>query len=333
MTAHPTPTPGQILDRRFRLVEIIGRGGMATIFKAEDLENRNAPVVVKFPLPMFASGVGSWSMFQREEEIGRSLDHPYILKFLSLPPSKHRPYVVTEYAPGPTLANRLAGGRPLPESDALAIASKLCEAVECIHRRELVHYDVKPANVILCPDGSVRLIDLGLAHAAAKGPFSRFVAAPPLASSDYAAPEQIRRRRGQKSADIYALGATLYEMLTGLPPFPGDDPFVVASARTIGDPRAPRAVNPNVSPQAEEIVLRALRRKPEERYSSAGAMKRDLDDPGHVVVSGIALRLKPVTRWGRFRRRARYVAVVGVLPVAMQIVLFALMWWHYANKR
>lgn len=333
MPVQPTPTLGQILDGRFLIVEIIGRGGMATILKAKDLADGSGFVAVKYPLPLFASGIGSWSMFQREEEIGRRLDHPYILKFLPLPADKHRSYLVTEFAPGPTLADRLAGGRALPESEALTIASQLCEAVDHLHQRGLVHYDVKPANVILCPDGSVRLIDLGLAHAAAKGPFSRLQAAPPLASSDYAAPEQIRRQRGQKSADIYALGATLYEMLTGQPPFPGDDPFVVASARTIGDPRAPRAVNPKVSTQAEEIALRALRRRPEERYASAGAMKADLDDPSAVAVSGIALHLKPVTRWGRYRRLVRYAFFVAILPVAVQVVVFALMWWRFAHKR
>ncbi len=99
--------PGQTLDGRFLLREEIGRGGMATIFKAEDLENRGEPVVVKVPMAIFSSGVGAWSMFQREEEIGLRLDHPYVLKFVRLPADKRRSYMVTEYVPGQPLSKRL----------------------------------------------------------------------------------------------------------------------------------------------------------------------------------------------------------------------------------
>src|SRR5262249_27631544 len=132
---------------------------------------------------------------------------------------------------------------------------------------------------------------------------------------DCVAPEQIHRRGGRTSVDIYAIGAVLYEMLTGQAPFPGDDPFTVASARLIGDPAAPRTLNPNISPQAEEIVLRALRRDPAERYPSAAAMKEDLDHPERVILSGLSNRLKPVTAWRRRARLARHVMLVGVLPV------------------
>jgi serine/threonine protein kinase len=314
------------------LGEEIGRGGMATIFKAVDLENRSEPVAVKVPLALFSSGLGAWSMFQREEEIGLRLDHPYLLKFVPLAADKRRSYMVTEYVPGRTLAERLRGRHPLPESEALSIASRVCEALDYLHHRGLVHYDVKPANIIECPDGSIRLIDFGLAHAAATGRFS-WSTAPVLASADCVAPEQIRRRGGRTSVDIYGLGAVLYEMLTGQAPFPDDDPFAVASARLIGDPAAPRSVNPDISPQAEEIVLRALRRKPLERYPSAAAMKQDLDHPERVVLSGIRDRLKPVTRWRRRLRMARHVALMGMLPVLIQVALFGLLWWHLARKR
>src|SRR5262249_48162315 len=169
--------------------------------------------------------------------------------------------------------------RPLPEGEALSIASQVCAAVEHVHDHGIVHYDVKPENIIICPDGSIRLIDFGLAHAAVTSRFAFGGMPPAIASSNYAAPEQIRRSRGRKSVDIYAVGAMLYEMLTGQAPFPGDDPFVVASARTLGDPPAPRTLNPRLSPQTEEIVLRALRRDPAERDATAAALKTDLANP------------------------------------------------------
>ena len=120
-------------------------------------------------------------------------------------------------------------------------------------------------------------------------------------------------------------------MLTGRAPFPNDDPFVVASARTLGDPPAPRTLNPRISRQAEEIALRALRRDPAQRYASAAAMMHDLDHPGEVVVSGLCDRLQPVTRGRRAWRLARYVVLVGVVPVATQVVLFMLLWHHFAR--
>ena len=195
-----------------------------------------------------------------------------------------------------------------------------------------MHYDLNPANVMLCPNGGIRLIDFGLAHAAETARFTLSGAPPAIGSSDYLAPEQIKRKRGRKSADIYGVGAVLYQMLTGQPPFPGDDPLAVASARLLGDPPAPRSLNPEISPQAEEIVLRALRRDPGERYSTAGEMKAELDHPERVAVSGLCDRLRPVTRSCRSLRIVRYIAITFILPVAAQVALFLLLWHHFARK-
>jgi serine/threonine-protein kinase len=230
--------------------------------------------------------------------------------------------MVTELVAGRTLADRLNDPSPLTESEATLIAARVCEALEHIHGLGIVHYDVKPANVMLCPDGGVRLIDFGLAHRAVERKCTFSGAAPAIGSANYVAPEQIRRKRGRKSVDIYAVGAMLYKMLTGQPPFPGDDPFVVASARLLGDPQAPRRVNPSISPQVEDIVLRALRRDPTERYPSAAAMGAVLEHPERVAIAGFCDRLEPVTRWRRVARIARYVAIVGVLPIVMQVGLF-----------
>jgi eukaryotic-like serine/threonine-protein kinase len=324
--------PGQTLEGRFLLLEEIGRGGMSTVFKATDLENAGQLVAVKVPLPQFSSGLGSWSMFQREAEIGGKLDHPYILRFVALPPRKNRIHIVTEYVAGTTLSSRVGKGRRLPEAEALGIMSRVCEAVDYMHRQEFVHYDLKPGNVLLCEGGSIRLIDLGMAHEVVRSRFGFSGSAPPFGTSDYIAPEQIRRVRGQTSVDIYALGAMLYEMLTGHPPFEDDDPFVVASARQIGDPKAPRELDATISVQAEEIVLRALRRDPAERYASAAALKADLDAPARVVVSGLSGRLVKVTSGRKRLRMARFVALTAMAPLALLVAAFLLLRWSFERN-
>jgi serine/threonine-protein kinase len=324
--------PGQILDGRFLLGEELARGGMSILFTAQDLGRANRPVVVKVPLPQFSSGVGRWSLFQREEQIGSQLDHPYVLKFLRFDDNLRRPYVVMEHVPGISLAEHLKRRGPLPEAEALRIASKVCEALAHMHERGVVHYDVKPGNVMLCADGSIRLIDFGMAHATITSRFALAGALPAIVSSGYVAPEQIKRKRGRVGVDIYGLGASLYEMLTGHTPFPDDDDFGAGSARLVGDPQAPCRLNPRISRTVEEIVLRALRRQPAERYPTVAALKADLDDPHRVVVTGLSDQLQPPTRWRRRLRRARYLVLMCLVPVAVQAGLFALLWHHFAHK-
>jgi eukaryotic-like serine/threonine-protein kinase len=324
--------PGQTLEGRFCLLQEIARGGMSTVFKASDLENGGRTVAVKVPLPQYQSGLGSWSMFQREAEIGARLDHPFILKFIGSAAGA-RSYVVTEFLEAPTLASRIGKGRRLGEAEAIETMRRMCEAVQYLHGQGIVHYDLKPGNVLLCADGSIRLIDFGMAHEIVRGRHVFSAPAPPFATSEYVAPEQIGRRRGQQSVDIYALGAMFYEMLTGHPPFEGDDPFVVASARQIGDPKAPRTLCPSISEQAEEIALRALRRRPTDRYATVAALKADLDDPAGMRVSGLAARLVEVTLGRRWLRWMRFAALTAIVPLGALVGMFRLLWWYFERRR
>jgi len=333
MPASTNIAEGSILDNRFVLTEKLAEGGMSVVYRARDLNNGEDPVAVKVPKALYASGTGSWSMSQQEEAIGTRLDHPYVLKFLPAAEAKRRAYIVTEYVPGPTLQQRLASERVIAEAEATLIAIRLCEALEHIHERGYVHYDLKPANVILCPNGSIRLIDFGLAHAAVRGRFSLTGAPPMLGTPEYVAPEQIRRKRGRRSADVYGVGAMLYEMVTGQLPFPDDDPFQVVSARLIGDPVAPSQVNQNVSPAVEEIILRAMRRNPKERYQDMASLRAALANPKALVIANLRDRLQPVTRWRKSLRLVRYVAIVVLLPILSQVILFLCLWHHLAKTR
>src|SRR6516162_1317264 len=154
--------PGDILDGRFRITEILSRSGMATIFKAEDQQKGKQVVAVKVPHLEYESDPNFFSRFQREEKIGLELDHPFVLRFV-LVENKSRPYIVTEYLKGCTLAHLLEAMRPLPEKDALKIASLVCEALEYMHANGVIHRDLKPQNIMICCDGTIRIMDFGLA--------------------------------------------------------------------------------------------------------------------------------------------------------------------------
>jgi len=287
--------PGQVLDGRFLFTKVLNRSGMATIYQAQDKHNDDRLVAVKIPHLEFESEPNFFSRFKREEKIGLELDHPLVLKFLPVN-QKSRPYIVTEYLKGCTLAHLLAAMKPLPERDAIKIASLICEALDYMHQHGVIHRDLKPQNVMIC-DGTIRIMDLGIARDDASRRITRIGNSNSMGTPDYMAPEQVCGKRADQRTDIYNLGALLYEMLTGSVPFQDENAWAALNARVTGDPVAPRKLNPELSAQAEEIVLRALQRDPAHRYGSAAAMKADLDTIEHIRVSGLVSRLKEPTAW------------------------------------
>jgi len=318
------PQPGKTLDNRFFITETISRSGMATIFKATDLKTKET-VAVKVPFMEFESDPGFYSRFQREEEIGNRLNHPYILRFIPEEEGENRsrPYIVTEYLRGYTLAHLLNSVRPLPEADALKFASRLCEALVYMHEHGVIHRDLKPQNIMICYDGTIRIMDFGIAKSEEGRRITFAGFSPAVGTPDYMAPEQIKGKRGDERTDIYSLGAMLYEMVVGKTPFEGENLFVVMNARVTGDPVAPRKRNPNVTPQVEEIILHAMERDPGKRYPTAKAMKAELDDPGTVHVTGRCDRLQAPSELTSGGSKVRWI----VLGVMIAVVILGLLVW------
>jgi serine/threonine protein phosphatase PrpC len=307
--------PGDILDARFEIESMISRSGMATIYKAKDLETKQT-VAVKIPHMQMESDAGSFARFQREAEIGELLDHPNILKFIKVP-NKSRPYIVTEYLEGKPLSNVLNEVRPLPIPDAVQIASYVCGALAHMHEHKVVHRDLKPQNIMLCDDGSLRIIDFGIAKSMEMRRLTFAGFTPAMGTPDYMAPEQVKGKRGDERTDIYSLGAVLYEMATGSVPFEGPNPFVVMNSRITGDPIAPRKVNPQISEQLEEVILHAMEREPHKRYQSAAAMKAELDDPESVKVTGRARHLEAPKVWKTRWQGARLIVLSALFPILL----------------
>jgi serine/threonine-protein kinase len=322
--------PGQVLDNRFLITELLSRSGMGTIYKAEDRQNDSQMVAIKVPHLEYESDPNFFSRFQREERIGLELNHPYVLKFMPVE-NKSRPYIVTEYLKGCTLKHLLKAMRPLPEKDALKIAGLICEALQHLHDHGVVHRDLKPQNVMIGCDGTIRLLDFGLARDTLSRRITMMGNSSSMGTPDYMAPEQVKGKRADKRTDLYNLGALLYEMLTGSVPFRDDNPWAALNARVTGDPVAPRKVNPELSAQAEEIVLRALQRNPSDRYPSAAAMKAELDTVQHVRVTGLADRLQEPTAWKPSLLQRPWLLATGMLAplfIGLTILIWLLLRKH-----
>jgi serine/threonine-protein kinase len=315
---------GQVVDDRFHVTDLISRSGMASIFKANDLQTGRT-VALKVPFMQYESDPGFFARFQREEEIGKMLDHPYILHIIPME-EKSKPYIAMEYLEGQTLRELMRSVQQVPQSDALKIASRICEGLDYMHRHQVVHRDLKPENVMLCTDGSLRIMDFGIAKAAGmrRLTFTGFTNA--LGTPDYMAPEQVKGKRGDERTDIYSLGAMLYEMVTGSPPFEGTNPYAIMNARLSGDPVAVRKLNPAVSPQVEEIILHALERNPANRYATAAAMKAELDAPETVQLTGRHERLQPPALWQSRWPAVRLVLLGVLIPVVLFALLFLYSW-------
>ena len=327
--AHGKFPPGTVLDDRFAIMDVISNGGMAAIFKARDLANDGNIVAVKIPHENVEMDSGLYSRFQREGEIGDELSHPSVLRFYPVA-KKSRLYIVTEYLTGSTLFDILRQRRRLPEKEALAIAARICEALQYIHEHGVIHRDLKPENIMLCQDGTLRLMDFGISKGAASRRLTFIGFAP--GTPHYMAPERVNGKRGDARTDIYSLGAMLYEMLTGTIAFNDDDITVILNARVAGDPEPPRNASPEISPQAEEIVLQAMERNPAQRYQTAAEMLAALEAPDKVKLTGRRDRLKISTPARRRWRTIRQVALWTIVPVAVQVLLFFVL-WHFLSKK
>ena len=272
-------TQPRLLGGRYELDGIVGRGGMAEVYRARDIR-LDRIVAVKTLREDLARDQTFQARFRREAQSAASLNNPSIVAVYDTGEDNtggsHIPYIVMEYVDGRTLRDLLRDDRRLLPERALEITNGVLRALEYSHRNGIVHRDIKPGNVMLTRSGQVKVMDFGIARAVSDAQATMTQTAQVIGTAQYLSPEQARGERVDARSDLYSTGCLLYELLTGRPPFLGDSPVAIAYQHVRENPIPPSRVDPEVPQWADAIVLRAMAKDPRDRYQSAAEMRADI---------------------------------------------------------
>jgi eukaryotic-like serine/threonine-protein kinase len=309
---------GDRLDE-YELEGIVATSGMATVFRARDVRD-GRKVAIKVPHPEMESDPVMFDRFRREEEIGTRIDHPGVMKVLANP-DRSQVYMVMEWLDGRLLRQILNEERKLPVERAVRLTIGIAAALEHVHANGVVHRDLKPENIMVSAEDEIHLIDFGIAASAGARRLTFAHFSQSMGTPDYISPEQVRGKRGDARSDVYALGVMLYEMLTGVVPFSGPNPFAVMNDRLLNQPVPPRQLEPSITPQMQEILYRALEREPKNRYASAREMAHDLEHQGEVGVAARPEEARWEERQSPEKRRALMIGALVLIPLVLFGVL------------
>jgi serine/threonine-protein kinase len=273
-------TAGRLLGGRYQVGELLGYGGMAEVHRGRDLR-LGRDVAIKMLRTDLARDRTFQERFRREAQNAASLNHPAIVAVYDTgeeraPTGETIPFIVMEFVNGRTLKEVLAAENRLMPRRALEITADICAALEFSHRHGIIHRDIKPGNVMLTQTGQVKVMDFGIARALASGATTMTQTSAVIGTAQYLSPEQARGEAVDARSDVYATGCVLYELLTGHPPFVGDNPVSVAYQHVREDPLPPSDSNRDVPPDIDAVVLKALAKNRMNRYQSAGEMRGDL---------------------------------------------------------
>lgn len=338
-------------NERYELAGQIARGGMAEVYLARDLR-LDRPVALKVLFPELSVDRNFVERFRREAQAAANLSHPNIVPVYDWGEADHTYFIVMEFIDGETLSDIIKAEAPLSADRAAGIGAAVAAALAFAHRYGVVHRDVKPGNVLITADGEVKVADFGIARAAGTDESLTQTGAV-MGTATYFSPEQAQGEGVDARSDIYSLGVVLYEMVTGNPPFSGNNPLAIAYKHVREQPPVPRSLNPAIPPDFEAIVLKAMAKAPEDRYDTAQALRADLlrfrqgravqatptvattvPDSTRVlgavpagandtVATAPARRAVPEER-GPNRRTGAYVALLVGLLAVLAVVLFLL---------
>ncbi|MEX1652112.1 Stk1 family PASTA domain-containing Ser/Thr kinase [Streptomyces pseudovenezuelae] len=268
------------LGGRYELGQVLGRGGMAEVYLAMDTR-LGRTVAVKTLRADLARDPSFQARFRREAQSAASLNHPAIVAVYDTGEDYidgvSIPYIVMEYVDGSTLRELLHSGRKLLPERSLEMTIGILQALEYSHRSGIVHRDIKPANVMLTRNGQVKVMDFGIARAMGDSGMTMTQTSAVIGTAQYLSPEQAKGEQVDARSDLYSTGCLLYELLTVRPPFVGDSPVAVAYQHVREEAQPPSVFDPEITPEMDAIVLRALVKDPNYRYQSADEMRADIE--------------------------------------------------------
>ena len=260
---------GNVLAGRYRLIELLGQGSMAKIYRARDGQLER-DVAVKVLRPEYGQDPDFGSRFRQEAQAAASLNHPSIVSVYDYGTEAAGPFIVMELVDGEDLASIIRRSGALTPRRAARLAAETARAISVAHANGFVHRDVKPGNILVTNDGRVKVADFGIARAVAEAQLT--LPGTTLGSVHYFSPEQARGEQATAASDIYSLGIVLYELLTGRRPWEGDSAAAVAMARLTGPVPILSSVRAGIPPTLEAIVRKALAQDPAERFATSVAM-------------------------------------------------------------
>ncbi|MEY3399659.1 MAG: hypothetical protein RLZZ486_127 [Actinomycetota bacterium] len=281
---------GEVIDGRYQLTRIVASGGMATIYAALDLR-LDRQVAVKVMHPHLAQDEQFVSRFIREAKAAASLSHPNIVAVLDQGWNQGGTpcvFIVMELIEGATLRDYLHEQGALPVERALQLITPVASALAAAHRLGIVHRDIKPENILVSKEGRIKIADFGLARGALLGSTMTAESSVILGSVSYLSPEQVQRGVSDARSDVYSLGIVLFELLTGQKPYQGEDPVQIAIRHVNDRVPAPSTLNPNISPEVDELVLKATNIDPDKRPKDAGEL--------HELLRALSEKLDPKRR-------------------------------------
>lgn len=263
----------KILDNRYEILEQVGGGGMALVYRARDIY-LNRIVAIKILREQLTSDEEFVSRFRREAQAVASLSHTNIVSIYDVGHSGQTYYLVMEMVEGRNLKELIKENGPFPIDKAIAIAKQICDALEHAHEHQIIHRDIKPHNIIITKDGVVKVTDFGIARAVSTATVTH--SGNIMGSVHYFSPEQARGEIADEKSDIYSLGVVIYEMLTGELPFVGESPISVALKKIQNDPLSPRRINSQIGEALEKVILIAMDKDPKKRFKSADDLRANL---------------------------------------------------------
>ncbi|MBE6682110.1 MAG: PASTA domain-containing protein [Ruminococcaceae bacterium] len=295
----------RVLDSRYKIENVVGIGGMAYVLKAIDLKQENRPVAIKILNQEFNSDENAVKRFVNESEAVAMVDSPNIVKIYDVAISESLKYIVMEFVDGITLKDYIDKVGALSWKEAVHYVRQILLALSHAHEKGIVHRDIKPQNIMLLRDGTVKVTDFGIA----KTPTSESLTMTDKAigTVNYISPEQASGGKVDEKSDLYSVGVMLYEMLTGTLPFTAESPVAVAMMQVSEEPKSPREINSQIPVGLEQIIIKSMSKDPAARFSSAASMEKALEffvnNPA-VVFSGVAENTG-TTEEARFNKKKR----------------------------